>query len=391
MGEKRLSSNMSYEEPITRETQKEGEAPHPLEGVSFERAVEKTISDGDRLMKEYSRRENRVFHTIEHPNSLHERGKKMADALGISRESRNIADIAISWHDVVMNVEPANPEKVSATIKRNRGAREGDAPGGVRGNEAESARMMERSMRRVNLEAGREVFSEHQIKTAFFAVEATYPGVELGKDFKGAVFKEYSYYDAVTSQNPEIRRIVDDLEKKGVTKGALFYQPHLEAPLEKGERVPEEVLIMVLDDLGGAGMIGREEFAEEGDREFRELYVNISRPDSTRRLLEGDGEKDKSDRGEAASTMLGWLRSQTSFVAWQMLRFEKIMYLLRGNGQITGDKEVKLRGLVSHFEDNIHGTSERAEETEKKYAEIKDRKGDKAAFAYLARAMHIKI
>ena len=77
---------MSYEEPITRETQKEGEAPHPLEGVSFERAVEKTISDGDRLMKEYSRRENRVFHTIEHPNSLHERGKKMADALGISRE-----------------------------------------------------------------------------------------------------------------------------------------------------------------------------------------------------------------------------------------------------------------------------------------------------------------
>lgn len=376
----------SFEQSFRPQEARDAERETP----AFEAVSAGLIRAGDRLMEEYGRNERRVYHTIEHPRTLRERAEKVADVFDISEEQKELSRIAISWHDVIIKVDPADPENIAATIKRHRGAREGDQPSGAEGNEAESARAMEAAMRRANEQSGTPVFSEEQIKTAVFAVESTYPAVDLGEKFQGARFKEYPYYANIAAENPKAAEIIDWLRKEGVDKGILFYQPHLETPLEKGEKVPPEVLVMVLDDLGGAGMASREEFCLEGDREFQELYANISNPDNLRRLAEGSEEKDESDREKAAGAMMGWLKSQTSFVAWQMLRIEKIIHLLRENKQLDAPKAEKLRASFNRFEDNIHAMLERSRSTEKTYEETKAREGSRAAFRYLARSMHYK-
>jgi hypothetical protein len=355
------------------------------EAVTFESASAELIAMGEQLMRENSQRENRKYHTIEHPHTLERRAGKIAEVFGLSERQKVLVRIAIAWHDTIINFTPASPDNIAATITRHRGAREGDDPTGVQGNEALSAQAMELEMRRMNERAGSAIFSDEEIQTAIFMVEATYPGVRFG-----AVFKDYPYYAKIVEQNPGVGEIIEELEQEGIKNGLLFFQPHLENPLEPRKRIPAEAFVMVLDDLGGAGLATREEFAIEGDKEFQELFANISNPENLRRLAEGNTKKDEADRQEAAGVMIGWLKSQTGFVAWQMLRIEKIIHLLRQNGQIDTAKGVELRLAFTKFESNIRDTLERARSIEREYNAVVGI-NPKAAFSYLAKAMHYSI
>ena len=243
-------------------------------------------------------------------------------------------------------------------------------------------------MRQANARARQEIFTEEQIRIAVWAVDATYPDVGLGPDFKGAKFKEYPYYEIAIAQNPNIGALFEELEEEGISKGPLFLQPHLETPLEEGQKVPKEVLIVALSDLGGVGIIGKDLFFKEGDDEMRELYGNLRRSDIMQRLVKGDEEQDRADREKVTTAFLGWAQSQSGFAAWQALRFEKILYLLKKQNDIKMEEEQKLRSQFSHFEDNVRASHERVKELKSKFEETKSILEEKAAFLYLAREMH---
>lgn len=359
----------------------------------FEKAAKQVKAEGYKLMEANHDRggeDPKEYHTSEHPHSLEVRADRMADILKLTSAEQGLAKVYISFHDTIIDYEHTDPKNIVGMIKRKRGAREGDQSSGSGGNEALSAQKMAEAMRQANEEAGREVFSEEQIRNGIFAIDATYPGVDFGPDFKGAPFEKYPYYKTIVEGNPAAKETIDMLKGGGIEKGPLFFQPHLESALERGEKVPTEVLITALADLGAAGIEGGSKFFAEGDAEFRELYENIRKPENLSRLLEGDGDADREDRAKVVGAMTSWLQSQPGFAAWQMLRFEKIVHLLKQNGEIDSAKEDGLRKMFEHYPDNVKSTLERVDNRKKDYERIKELGGEKQAFAYLAKEMGYK-
>lgn len=246
-------------------------------------------------------------------------------------------------------------------------------------------------MRKVNEREKKKIFSEEDIQNGRWSIDATYPEVNLGSDLKGAAFKEYPHYEVALHQNPEFGELLGKLEIQGLTKGPLFFQPYLEKPLEQGEKIPKEVLIVALADLGVAGLAEKEVFFQEGDDEMRELYGNLRKPEVIHRLLEGETEADLGDRQKVATTFLDWLKNQPGFAVWQALRFEKILFLLKQRENIASVEEQGLRALFSHFEGNIKATFWRAKEYESRFKKTQAEQGEKAAFRELARDLHYEI
>lgn len=360
----------------------------------FERKAQEVCDEGFGMMRELHDGKD-VFHTSEHPKEMEARAEEIAGVLHASFEERMLTKDAIAWHDVIIEKDEADPGSVVAMIKRHRGARVGDKPNAENGNEAKSADELIKRMEQANEEAKKagegEVFTKTQMEKVRWAIDATYPDVALGPDFKGALFEEYPYYEIAIRNNPELGTLLAELKEQGITKGANFYQPHLETYLEKGEKVPVEVLMTALSDLGTAGMGSVQEFAVEGDKEMRELLGNLLKPDVLKRVADGGEETDIADREKASAFFSGWLESQTSFATWQALRFEKIAHLLKET-QGMGDDEVQgLRDLFGNYVQNIRGVRDRAQEVKSKYEEIKTELGEKEAFQYLARTMHYEI
>ena len=329
----------------------------------------------------------KTFHTSEHPRTLERRAEQMADVLHLSPKQRLVAEMAIAWHDTVIEYDETDPNNLLAMIRRHRGAREGDAPFSADGNEGKSARLVEDEMRKANEEAGVEIFTEEDIRAAILGVDFTYPDANLGKDFKGAPFEECPYFGVAVEQNPELGKLFAELKKGDVVKGPLFSQPHLEKALEDGVPVPKEALIVALADLGAAGFSKNEEFFHEGDDEMRELYGNLRRQEVLSRLVVGDDEADRVGREKAMGAFTGWLNGQPGFAAWQALRFEKILHLLKQQNAITVEEETGLRGQFSHYGENIRASLARAKELTARVEEIKSSAGEKEAFKYLAETM----
>lgn len=360
----------------------------------FENASKEIKLNGYRFHEQAHDREGRdpkTYHTSEHPRTLEGRAKQMVEVLRLSPKQRVVIEVAIAWHDTVIEYDEADPNNLLAMIRRHRGAREGDKPKGTEGNEGKSARLLEQEMRKANEIAKQEIFTEEQIHAARWAIDATYPDVSLGSDFKGATFEEYPYYETAIAQNPDLGALFDELRTQGITKGPLFFQPHLEKPLEGGQKVPREVLIVALSDIGAAGSAEKETFFKEGDDEMRELYANLRKPDVMRRLTESDEETEQTNREKVAAAFIGWLDSQPGFAAWQALRFEKILHLLKQQNDITPEEEQGLRAQFSHFADNVRAARDRVKGLKTKSEEIKSISGEKAAFAYLAQNLHYEI
>ena len=352
--------------------------------ITFKMATSQIIELGNQLMIEKTLIEGRKYHTIEHPETLIKRAEKFFSVLNLPEREQIIIKIAFSQHDTIINRSLPDPYNIIGTIIRNRGAYQGDFPGGKEGNEAISAREMEAKMKQVNNEAIFPVFSQAEIKESVVMVKCTYPAVK-----PETIFKEYSFYSEIIKQNPNIKKIIERLEsEEEIKRGLLFFQPHIENLLEQGKEIPMGAFVVILGDLGGAGLAGHEEFAREGDLEFQELYVNISNPDNLRRLIEGDSGEDESDRKKVVGAMIGWLKMQTGFVVLQMLRVEKIIFLMKKNRQINETQQNQLRLIFDRFESNIIGTLERAKDIEKEYNARKSQVGSKEAFRYIAQAMH---
>jgi len=356
--------------------------------IEFIQAAEEVISAGDALMAKNhdSGPKQKEFHTSGHPRTLKYRAEVTAQIFELSNRRMLLSKIIINYHDTIINFNPAaeydptKPETMVSMIMRHRGAREGDKPNGENGNEALSAKAMVEEMRKKLDQDGNPIFTEEEIATAVLAVDATYPDVELGKDFQGAEFKKDPYYAELTKKNPDLGKFIDSLEERGITKGIKFTQPHLENLLENGKCVPEEVLAMAMSDLGGCGIMRPEEFFEEGNSEFRELYSNIRKHLA---MLTTDKSKDK-ERAIAVKAMQGWMNSQARFATWQMIRFEKIVYLLRENGQIKEEDEKDLRDYFSQYTSNINASLDRVERVNKILGEERD---EMMGFVYMAEQM----
>ncbi|MBI3632949.1 MAG: hypothetical protein HY226_01510 [Candidatus Vogelbacteria bacterium] len=346
-----------------------------------------------------------------------------------------------------LNARKENAKIMVVMAARKRGAREGDFSAGAQGNEAKSAEDLSKQMRDMNKRGRGEIFTDFEkkeggkvvtrgdVQNAILAVDVTYPGFDGGPDYQGASFEAKT--DDVPSntellkQNPalakkiydlsnrkqiesleknetigadERTKKIEELKKKAITKGPRFFQPHLEKMLENGDPVPEEVLIMAMADLGGSGIATSEQFAEEGDSEFWEVFPNIEK---NLKGLSNDKGMDL-ERQVTIDSMKGWLKSQVGFITWQALRFEKIVFLLKNKThQLSEAKESKLRKVFGNYLNNIDEAMKRAERVSAKIDEIqtkglkditdpevkkaKEEENRIRVFKYIANEMHYNV
>ncbi len=356
------------------------------------RASQEIIASGNKLMAENhdSGPNKKEYHTSEHPKTLFYRADRMAAILGIRKDPARqaLTNMVISYHDTIIDVndppeyDKSKPDSIVGMVTRKRGAREGDSAVGASGNEAKSAELLIEAMKEKNKEAGQYIFSDNEIKTAKLAVDVTFPGVEGGPNFAGVQFKDDPFYKKIVEKNSSLGKKINDLEKPPVSivRGIKFFQPHLETLLEKHEKVPEEVLIMAMTDLGGSGIASAEQFAKEGDAEFREIHPNIGK---NLEKLSSDPEM-TAERATVVRKMEKWLDDQISFVVWQALRFEKITLLLKERGQLDENKEKELRKFFGNYESNIEASLKRAGDIKKNIESMNEQQ----AFDYLIVKMH---
>src|SRR3989338_10998401 len=128
--------NKSFELNISQEAKR----------AQFETFAKKIANEG-RLFHAQKHDSNgespKTYHNSEHPEKLQGRAERLANIFNLSPKQRLIVEMAIAWHDTIINFDPADPEKLTAMIKRHRGAREGDLSKGANGNEAKSAELLE--------------------------------------------------------------------------------------------------------------------------------------------------------------------------------------------------------------------------------------------------------
>lgn len=397
--EGRLSSAEKFRAPLTSDTERTDDSEdlaveHLLKPreTEFTALSQKIIDKGQNISRE--NHPEKRYHggpELNHIHSLEGRSERMGEIFNLSPDQNELVKIAISTHDAIIDIKiPQDTKDVNQTVARRRGARSGDKPDGAQGNEARSAELAVELMKEANKKAGKDVFSPEHIATVTWAIEATYPDVILGKDFQGVEFKSLPHYSDALRNNPSLTPKF--LEERGITKGVLFWQPHLENYLtgENGvekKPVPKEVLTMALADLGASGSGSAEKFFKEGDDEFAELHINIQ--NRLPELLAGGPEFD-DDRKRAAKKMLDWQESQPKFALGQMIRFEKLMQLLRNSEQpqLSEDEERGLRAMFSHFGENIQKTSDRFLQLRETHTKIATEQGEQAGFRFLAQAMH---
>lgn len=372
-------------------------SPEVLErAVVFERVTTAIVNEGKKQYLEAHGPEGKdpkVYHGPEHLKRMEERVERLAKIFCFSSEQLKIVKMATAWHDVVIEYDKADPANLTSRIKRHRGARKGDVPSGKEGNESISAQRLKAIMEKANKEAGsgKEIFSKEQIKAAYWGIEATYPDVALGTDYKDVPFAGDLYFQEILKQNPSLVELFSELQKRGVERGLFFSQPHLEKALEAGEDVPLEVLVVAISDLGAAGLSDREVFFEEGDGELRELLGALRLPGVMERLVTSDEEADRLDREKIGAVFFDWLNDQVGFVAWQCLRFEKIIYFLKRNKKIKLRQEKGLREYFGFYQDNLRAAQQRVEKLRKEVARIKSETGEREAFKFLAQNLHYKV
>ncbi|RJQ35449.1 hypothetical protein C4568_00860 [Candidatus Parcubacteria bacterium] len=336
--------------------------------------------------------EKKVYHVLAHPKVVEQRAMRLADVMQLSEDQKLIARMAIAFHDVVIKVtypppyDPAQPKTMLGMAQRMRGAREGDQPAGVLGNEALSANLLVQKMQEANAAAAATLFSEDDMQIVRLAIEYTYPAAEVGgpPDFDGIPFTSHAeYYREVIQANPDIQELLENLHSSGITKGPLFRQPHLEAMLDRGERVPPEALIVAIADLGAAGMGTSEDFFNEGDREFLEIHPNLADLRVQARLRSAEG---APERALVAGDMLKWLDGQAGFSAWQAIRVGKIRMQMQSFGDIYSMRNENLHNAVGRFKENASSAAIRAGERTRAYHD-RAATDERIAFIQLADAM----
>lgn len=324
--------------------------------------------------------DNKSFHDVGHPEKLIKRSKKIAEILNLPLEKTALLEIILAYHDAIIEYDKPEEGNILGMLKRHRGAREGDQPSGINGNEAKSVALAAEKMKASG------AFAQEEINIVVLAIDATYPEIDLGKDFQGAEFNNYAYYEIAVTQSPILGELIKELGREGFIKGPLFFQPHLEKTLENNTPIPLEVVITGLVDMGGAGCEDNQEFFKEGDAEMREIYYNVRQLENLKRLMMGSEKKDTEDREKIAKEFLKWSESQVGFATWQALRFEKIMRLLNKNRAISEDQEKGLRDFFSHYVENIKAALNRSKELKRNYEETA-KTDEKQAFISLLQNM----
>ena len=373
--------------PTTKRVTAEAALPPEVLETAFMQAVRQIEQAGLKFHAEIHHKnglDRKLYHDLDHPTTLEKRARLTAKALELTPEQYGIVRMAIAFHDTVIAYEQATPGVVTATIKRKRGALPEDAPDGKgdEGNEARSAQLLEIEMRHAS-----PPFTVEQIKIAMLAIHATYVVPEFNKDFTS-----YDREGKLAEQNTELAALINELKGQHITTGSLFSQVHLERTLEKrasgqSEKVAREVIITALVDLGAAGCAHPEEFFKEGDEEFWELYGNLRNKNIMSRLQTGTEKNDVQDRKKVVMELTKWLDGQPGFAVFQALRFEKIIYLLKQQNDITKKEEQALRDQFNQFTHNIRTARDRAGRLKSEY-NTQLARGEKEAFTFLIDSMH---
>ena len=293
--------------------------------TEFNRACNSIVEKGHQFHKSHhdvDGLDSKPYHNIAHIYTVEDRARTLSPIFQLTTDQQAEMLMAIAWHDSVINYDLPTSNNIVAMVSRHSGATAQDTPFGLKGNEAESFKLLKTEM----LEEA-TVFSKENFETVESIISATYSKADLGLDFKGAVFTEYPYYETAVSQNSELAEAIEFLKAKGIDRGLHIYQPHFEKMLEEGE-IQQQVLIAALSDLGDVGTAEKEMFFKNGDAEMRELYYNINKPDTLHRLASGEKGQDKEDRTQVVDAFMDWQKTEVGFAVWQALRFEKTIYLL---------------------------------------------------------------
>lgn len=208
--------------------------------------------------------------------------------------SQGMARLLVAWHDIVQDFEVKDPATISETRSRKRIH-----------NEDTSAQELITFM---ESEGG---FSKEDIALVKPSVRATIPGFANG----------------------------------------TVYQTDL------NEQTPFEGITLALVDLGGAGMDGYGQFKKEGNNEFQEVRIGITRVvENILRSPYGWEGVNQAEKEYISKQIYDWIQGQVSFAEGRYARFEDELKLIPYPDVV----EVLKGEVFNKFEESIDKTRERA-------------------------------
>lgn len=244
----------------------------------------------ERFEKAANPENNLEYHRQDHTHAVLRRVEMILNTLKASLTDTALGKIAAAFHDTVQNWEEMQDAN-TGVLKRKRFAGK---------NETSSAEEASVFMNEVNQD-GQNIFSEDDIKMVMEAIMVTVPGFN----------------------------------------GKTVIQPGLQ------KDSPLVVLAMALADLGAAGIDGAEQFLSEGDANFREENLDISRAIATGNPIAPDQTEKYRQR------MLGWTKFQPVFAQGRQEAFENEI-----SGLPDNQKE-SMRSLFNKFDESIKASQER--------------------------------
>jgi len=316
--------------------------------------------------------DQKQYHESLHLDTVVHHMEKILIAIDVSSKDQYLTLIAIAWHDKVLSYQHASSGELLEQISRFRGARASDLPSGSEGSEAQSARAVAQHMRDANKQV--EIFTEDDIRVVTLAIEFTFP------EFKLAKFADYPYYAQALENNPKLIAAIGEMREGGTRDELYITQPHFDEALEAENKIPRPALIMAVADLATSGMESASDFFNEGDAECRELHENLRDPKRLETISEIECIKVKN-------MLLNWLDGQPGFVAWQALRFEKLMYRLNEKNELSQSEIDKMRLHFCQFENNIRASMVRAQSMRETVENFVSQQGEKAALISLMKTM----
>ena len=328
--------------------------------------VERIISTLNQKMVEAG--EGEPFHNAEHPKHVLEDAHAI---LGIferyglaASDQKLVVDTATAGHDVIIEyVGVSSPGAFNYGQRlRFRGFEQmmppavRDLVGERKGNEEASWLEIEKVVR--ESDPSGLVYTPDILAKIKAAVGATYPDAGMVPLPAESVI--------VNNPNAELKPV--DLgpylikDKEGRYLGLKFDQPLLNPDSDIS------TLAVAFGDLMYAGKVDSATFRQRGNGEFREISEKMSYY-----VGKGMDQISSEDKPKMATAMLGWIKSQISFVLWQKIRFNEVIENFKAIIQSPEADKIKndFKALYCNFDTNLVDAKERVDETEAKFGALR--------------------
>ncbi len=276
------------------------------------------------------------FHNLEHSQTVERESRSFLELIRsiapelVSAQDLELVAVEAAGHDLVQNATEINGLRT-----RHRGVQLDDIPSALRAHDP-------------TITIGNEQASADEVIAELTRYRLPDGGPAVPRDL---ITSEGVSSDIATTF-PEVSPNV--LLPDG-SRGLKFFQPYLSG----GSSL--RALALANADLRGALWSGQ--FADSGNREFRELYRWISRA-----VRGGETKTLTARRGEIAKTICSWLATQIGFGRWQINLFSEN---LRKNQRLQEHAQgpAAIEALESHF---LPPMAASVREAESRFALIKE-------------------